>query len=162
PVVFSCGECVRFASRGQRPAGGCSICERGSQEKMLAPEKMVHSYFRRKNFVATVLWMTAALATLLALPLPAPARNLSGGVKNASGEIAGGAFVKIRNTASHFTFMVISQKDGRYRSPELPPGPYLVQAIGGGFQSEAPTSLLLGGDESRTVDLLLKSPQKIN
>ena len=88
---------------------------------------------RSMIFVAIV-----AVFALLCTPLRAKADGtgiVEGVVKNASGQPLSGAYVKLHDAEMRLTFMVISQAQGRYSAKNLPPGKYVVQGIGNGFQS---------------------------
>ena len=61
---------------------------------------------------------------------------LQGVVKTSSGAPISGAFVKMKNDERRLTFMVITQTQGRYLVNSLPSGKYVVQGIGGDYQSE--------------------------
>src|SRR5713226_4483298 len=63
--------------------------------------------------------------------------TITGIVKNASGEPVEGAMVRVRNPEKGLVFMVVSQAQGRYSTPNLLPGKYTVEAIGGDYQSNA-------------------------
>jgi virginiamycin B lyase len=81
--------------------------------------------------------------------------GISGSVKDASGNPLEGAFVRVRSAELGLTFMVVSQGQGRYTTPNLPPGTYTVEAIGGDHESavEGPIELRGGHPEKRDVQL---------
>jgi len=88
----------------------------------------------RLNF--TVIF--AAVLLLLCGQFATAAENgsvVEGVVQDASGKPVAGAFVKLKNNERHLEFMVISQAQGHYAASNLPAGPYVVQGVGGGFQS---------------------------
>ena len=85
------------------------------------------------------LQLTLALLALalvgIRLTLHAQTKTaITGVVKNASGEPVEGAFVRVRNAEKGLTFMVVSQAQGRYTTPNLVPGKYVIEAIGGNLQ----------------------------
>ncbi|MGH7834037.1 MAG: carboxypeptidase-like regulatory domain-containing protein, partial [Candidatus Binatia bacterium] len=84
------------------------------------------------------LGMLAAMALLCPNSIRAQDRAgiLQGVVKNSSGAPMSGAFVKLNNAERRLTFMVGTQVQGRYTASSLPAGKYVVQAIGGDYQSE--------------------------
>ena len=84
-----------------------------------------------------VFAMTAALL-LFAWPGRTGAYSgvVEGVVKNSSGQPVPGAFVKLKNAERRLTFMVVSQAQGKYKAKNLPPGKYVVQGVGGEFQSD--------------------------
>lgn len=92
-----------------------------------------------KSRIATSLLIGFAVALLVSVAsLHAVERTASvvGVVELASGGPAVGAMVKLRNDAAGLTVSVISREQGRYNAPELPPGKYTIQAIGGGMKSD--------------------------
>ena len=73
-----------------------------------------------------------------------------------------GAFVKMHNAERRLTFMVISQEQGRYSANTLPRGKYIVQAVGGDFQSERSAPADVAPGVPATVNLALtvtRAPQ---
>jgi len=85
--------------------------------------------------------------------------TIEGVVQDASGKPVTGAFVKLKNNERHLEFMVISQAQGRYSASNLPAGQYVIQGVGGGYQSNV--SAPLDVDEGKTAkqDLSLTAPQ---
>jgi hypothetical protein len=80
---------------------------------------------------------------------------LQGVVKDAKGAPVAGAFVKMKNTERRLTFMVVSQAQGRYAVNSLPAGKYVVQSIGGEYQSELSEPVDVASGKSASVDLAL-------
>src|SRR5215467_301228 len=84
--------------------------------------------------------------------IPAAAQNTSitGILRNASGEPVQGALIKIKSKELGLGFMVVSQAQGRYTSPNLAAGAYQVQAFGNNYQSELsqPTAVNNGEHKS--------------
>ena len=90
------------------------------------------------------------------------AGTLQGVVKDASGAPVAGAFVKMKNAERRLTFMVVSQAAGRYSVNTLPSGKYVVQGVGGEFQSEisAPVDVAAGRPATHDISLTAKrAPQ---
>jgi streptogramin lyase len=113
---------------------------------------------------STVVLTLAIILALLAHPTQAQDRagTLQGVVKNASGTPLTGAFVKMKNAERRLTFMIISQEQGRYAVNTLPAGKYVVQAIGGEFQSELSAPIDVAAGHAATLDLALtnkRAPQ---
>jgi virginiamycin B lyase len=84
--------------------------------------------------------------------------SVQGVVKSAAGEVLPGAYVKLINPERRLTFMVVSQAQGRYTLNNLPPGDYMVQGIGNGFQSK-PTPVALAAGKPATADVSLTDKQ---
>jgi|SwirhirootsSR2_FD_contig_61_3501024_length_1782_multi_4_in_0_out_0_1 virginiamycin B lyase len=80
--------------------------------------------------------------------------SVQGVVKSASGQALTGAYVKFINKEKGLTFMAVSQAQGRFSMNNLPPGSYMVQGIGEGFQSKAtPVALTAGKPAMADVSL---------
>src|ERR1700741_2748157 len=84
--------------------------------------------------------------------------TVEGVVQDASGKPVTGAFVKLKNNERHLEFMVISQAQGRYSASNLPAGQYVVQGVGGGFQSNVSTPVQVA--EGKTAKLVLSLSAK--
>src|SRR5438132_6079806 len=111
-----------------------------------------------------VVVMLAAIALLCPESIQAQDRAgvLQGVVRNSSASPVSGAFVKMKNDDRRLTFMVISQAQGRYSVNSLPAGKYVVQGIGGDYQSEPSTPVEVAAGKPATVDLSLtvtRAPQ---
>ena len=87
---------------------------------------------------------------------------LQGVVKNSSGAPVSGAFVKMKNAERRLTFMAATQAQGRYSLRNLAAGKYIVQAIGGDYQSELSAPVEVASGKPATVDLsltVMRAPQ---
>jgi mono/diheme cytochrome c family protein len=83
-------------------------------------------------------------------------------VKNSSGAPLAGAFVKMRNAERRLTFMVVTQAQGRYAVNTLPTGKYVLQGIGGDYQSELSAPVDVAAGRPTTLDLsltVMRAPQ---
>jgi virginiamycin B lyase len=90
------------------------------------------------------------------------AGTLQGVVKDASGAPVTGAFVKMKNAERRLTFMVVSQAAGHYSVNTLPSGKYVVQGVGGEFQSEMSAQVDVAAGRPATHDISLtakRAPQ---
>src|SRR5882757_10560172 len=104
----------------------------------------------------TVIFAAALL--FLCCELVSAAENSStveGVVQDASGKPVTGAFVKLKNNERHLEFMVISQEQGHYAASNLPAGHYIVQGVGGGFQSNLSAPIALAEGKTAKLDLSL-------
>ncbi len=111
--------------------------------------------------LSAIFAIIVAAFVLLRAPVPARADGtgvVEGVVKSASGQSLPGAYVKLHDAELRLTFMVISQPQGRYSARNLPPGKYVVQGIGNGFQS-APVAVEVSAGKPAKADLSLSSPQ---
>jgi virginiamycin B lyase len=84
---------------------------------------------------------------------------LEGVVQDASGKPVAGAFVKLKNGERHLEFMVISQAQGRYTVSNLPAGQYVVQGVGGGYQSDVSAPVNVTEGKTAKLDLSLTAKQ---
>ncbi len=111
----------------------------------------------KPNHAPVVVLILAVLAVAFPYPVRAQDRTgiLQGVVKDSSGAPVSGAFVKMRNAERRLTFMVISQAQGRYSVSNLPTGKYVVQAIGGEYQSEPSAQMEVTSVGPATVNLAL-------
>lgn len=112
--------------------------------------------FKQVNLKAVVV-MLAVAAFLCPQLIQAQDRagSLQGVVKNSSGVPVSGAFVKLKNAERRLLFMVITRAQGRYTVNNLPAGRYIVQAIGGDYQSEPSAPVEVAGGRPVTVELSL-------
>ncbi len=104
----------------------------------------------------------AALLLCLTGQFARAAENTSaieGVVQDASGKPVAGAFVKLKNNDRHLEFMVISQAQGRYTVSNLPAGKYVVQGIGGGYQSNVSAPVDVAEGKTAKQDLSLTAKQ---
>ena len=87
---------------------------------------------------------------------------LQGVVKDNAGAPVAGAFLKMKNAERRLTFMVISQAQGRYTA-NVPPGKYVVQGVGGEYQStlSAPKDVATGRPTSVDVALTDKRAPRL-
>ena len=111
-------------------------------------------------FAVALLFLCGQLATA---SQPAGAADNSssveGVVQDASGKPVTGAFVKLKNNERHLEFMVISQAQGHYSASNLPAGQYVVQSVGGGFQSSVSAPVDVAEGKTAKLDLSLATKQ---
>ncbi len=90
---------------------------------------------------------------------PASWAQVTGVVRYATGNSVAGAMVKVKSADSRLTYLVVSQEQGRYSTPKLPPGKYTVQGFGGVYQS---SSTEIGVDSAgATADISLNSLREV-
>ena len=83
--------------------------------------------------------------------------EVSGVVKNQSGEPVVGALVKVKNVDRGVTVTVISRDGGRYQASSLLPGKHTVQGVGAGLQSKR-AEITVDGNRPATRDIALTAP----
>src|SRR5262245_17715729 len=102
----------------------------------------------------------AALCALATASQAAGDRGAVQGVVNsAAGQPVAGAMVKLTNADRHLTFMVVTQNLGRFDAGDLPPGRYVVQGIGAGFESIKSSPVTVETGKVAKVDLALTEKQ---
>ena len=95
-----------------------------------------HIVLAKGNRGAGIVLMVLAILTFNHLPVQAQNTTVAGVIQNASGQPVAGALVKVHSADLGLGFMVVSQAQGRYNTPNLLPGKYTVQGFGGGYQSD--------------------------
>src|ERR1700676_2666280 len=102
---------------------------------------------------------TAALIAAVCCPGAASAQGTGGTltrvVTDAAGSAVAGAFVQMRNAERRLNFMVITQEQGKYSIDRLPAGKYVVQAIGGEYQSAPSSPVEVAAGKASSIDLPL-------
>jgi virginiamycin B lyase len=112
----------------------------------------------RSNF--TVIF--AAVLLFLCGQFARAAENNStveGVVQDASGKPIAGAFVKLKNNDRHLEFLVISQAQGHYIVSNVPAGQYVIQGVGGGYQSNVSAPVDVAEGKTAKLDLSLTAKQ---
>jgi hypothetical protein len=81
---------------------------------------------------------------------------ITGTVKGPDGAPFRAAFVEARNARTRITVMVLSDKNGRYRVKNLPPGDYQAVARAIGYRSESHSGIFLTDTQDATIDWSLQ------
>ena len=82
--------------------------------------------------------------------------QIQGVVKDSTGAVIGGAEVKATQTETGVSRTVISSEDGVYFLPNLPVGPYRIEASKPGFSTYVQSGIVLQVATNQTIDLTLK------
>ncbi|MBF8305991.1 MAG: hypothetical protein HW398_1179, partial [Acidobacteria bacterium] len=117
--------------------------------------------FAKGNRAAAIVVLLLAVIAFSRSPLEAQTTTVSGIVKNASGTPVEGATVRVRSTDLGLTFLVVSQAQGRYATPNLLPGKYVVEAFGGGYQSNPSGPVEVASGRPGKADAALTVAQKV-
>ena len=107
--------------------------------------------------IATVI----LLATAGLSPLCGQTPGITGTVKSAAGQPVSGALVKVKSDGLGIGFMVVSQTEGRFTTPALPPGRYQVQTFGGHKQGVAASPVEVKSTGAAKIDLILSNPLEV-
>src|SRR5215831_15537283 len=120
----------------------------------------VQLMFQEKFMTKRITYALVGLVAMIALLSSGSVRAaddrgvLQGVVKDASGAPVAGAFVKMKDAQKRLTVMVISQEQGRYTA-HVPAGTYVVQGVGGDYQSPFSAAATVGAGKSAKVDVAL-------
>ena len=103
-----------------------------------------------------IVMVLAMMAMIAAVSIRAADNTgvLEGVVKDNAGAPVAGAFVKMKNAERRLTFMVVSQAQGRYTA-NVPPGKYVVQGVGGEYQSALSAPKDVAAGRSTSIDVAL-------
>jgi len=82
--------------------------------------------------------------------------TISGIVKDPAGAPFRGAFVHAQNVQSKITVNVMSDNQGRYRIPNLPPGEYQIRVTATGYKSDPRAGVKLAAGDSSSLDFALQ------
>jgi hypothetical protein len=105
-------------------------------------------------------WHVGLLALLLVVGVTSSAyaqnAQITGTVKDQSGAIIPGATIMSRNVDTGFTRVAVSDGQGEYRLPSLPPGRYAVSSELSGFSTETRPDITLIIDQTAIINFSLK------
>ena len=121
-----------------------------------------HSNPGKGNRRKAVLMMALAIIASSRLPLEAQNTSVTGVVKSAAGEPVSGALVKVSSQEERIEFMVVTQAQGRYSTPNLLPGKYTIQAFGGTHQSPSADPIELRRGRQGKTDVVLSALLQIS
>jgi len=110
---------------------------------------------------AIVLNVTFALIASSGLPSQAQSTSVGGVVKSASGEPVAGALVKVSSEELGLGFMVVSQAQGQYNTPNLLPGKYTIHGFGGSHQSMLAGPVEVSSGRQAKADVVLSAPLQL-
>ena len=99
------------------------------------------------------------IGLLLALAAPVYAQNaqIVGTVKDATGGVVPGATVTAKNADTGFTRSAVTDANGEYRLPSLPPGRYSLTTELAGFSTETRPDILLIIEQTASITFTLKT-----
>lgn len=80
---------------------------------------------------------------------------ITGVIKNAAGQPVAGTLVKVIGTDTGLGYMVVSQAEGRYTTPELLPGKYTIQGFGDSYQSDSSEPMQVNKGQQVEADRVL-------
>ena len=106
-------------------------------------------------------WTMAAIVVGLCLgacatPVYAQNAQVVGAVKDASGAVIPGVTMTARDVNTGFTRVAVTEANGDYRLPSLPPGLYAVSAELTGFSTETRPDITLIIEQTAIINFTLK------
>ena len=108
-------------------------------------------------------WATARvflifLGALLLLPKLAAqdTASLTGTIRDKTGAVVTGARVVLKNTATGMTRNLVTNSDGEYVAPALPPGRYDVMVAAQGFRTHQAQDVILRVAQNARIDFTLQ------
>ncbi len=81
--------------------------------------------------------------------------QINGTITDQSGAVIPGAEVKVTQTATGVVRTATSNETGRYTLPNLPLGPYMLEATRDGFTKSVQTGIVLQVESNPTIDVAL-------
>src|SRR5262245_4451893 len=97
------------------------------------------------------LWLGACVT-----PVYAQNAQVVGAVKDASGAVIPGATITARNVSTGFTRIAVTEPNGDYRLPSLPPGLYAVSAELTGFSTETRPDITLIIEQTAIINFTVR------
>ena len=88
------------------------------------------------------------------------AEEISGILTDSSGQPVVGALVKVMSRQLNIGFVVVTQAQGRYTTPNLPPGSYVVQAFGADSETGVMGPVQVAQGQPGKMNLALSTPLK--
>lgn len=105
-----------------------------------------------------ILAFSAAFVLVFCPPLMAQdVASITGAVTDPSGALVPGASILLKNTATGAIYKAVTDAQGSYTIPNVPPGPdYSITVSHSGFNSAAITGLYLNVNTTRTQNVILR------
>ena len=100
---------------------------------------------------------TALISLLIFVASTCSGATIAGRVNGTDGAPFQGAFVEAQNVKSRITVIVLSDRLGRYRIPDLPAGDYRVQIRATGYRADPRSGVTLADDQNASFDFALQS-----
>src|SRR5882724_3165548 len=110
---------------------------------------------KSRNFIFSVLLFAVLMTSTLFSQVDYATATLRGTVMDQAGAVVAGATITATNASTGISKVVKTSSDGAYRLSALPPGPYQVTTVAGGFSKEVFRGLELTVGQSATYDVHL-------
>src|SRR5678815_3112861 len=109
---------------------------------------------RISSALVSAFLILAIIPTLAAAQAGSTAQ-IAGSVKDDTGGVLPGVTVTVTQTATGFTRNAVSDESGGYVLPNLPVGPYRLEATLQGFRSYVQTGIVLTVNATPTINVVL-------
>ena len=114
----------------------------------------------KANHRATVVILVlAAIASNRFIMEAQNTSTIAGVVKSAAGQPVAEAYVKLSSADLGVAYIVVSQAQGRFSTPNILPGKYTMQSFGGDRQSNLSEPAEVTKGQSAKMDLILSAPR---
>ena len=80
---------------------------------------------------------------------------IEGVITDADGQPVAGAFVKLQDAEQRLGFMYISQEGGRFTATKLPAGNFVVQGVGGDYESALSEPVTIAANGTGQMNIAL-------
>jgi hypothetical protein len=110
---------------------------------------------RHRSVIRSFLVFLVLFPTLVFAQSQATTGVIEGTVSDATGGVLPGVTVTLRNVATNFEQVQVTDGSGRFRGVLLPLGPYEVKAALEGFAPQVLRGIELGVGQTRTLDIRL-------
>src|SRR5215469_1125234 len=115
----------------------------------------VHQMTSVKVFAMLLVFVVFGLPQAL-LGQTAETGALSGTVSDSTGAVLSGANLRVTNTATGENRQAVSQDNGRYTVPLLPPGTYSVESAKSGFGTVVNSAVRINVAETARLDIVMR------
>src|SRR5438477_708365 len=105
------------------------------------------------------VWLLSAFAYLAAFGQAQGTSQINGVVKDPSGAVLPGVEVTATQTSTNVTRQTVSDERGNFILPNLPVGPYKVEAALPGFRTFVQTGIELGVNQNPNLNISLEVGQ---
>ncbi len=105
-------------------------------------------------FLRRPWWLALLVASLL--HGQAELATITGVVTDSANAVIPGVKITVRNTDTDFTRVATTNQEGYYTIPELPIGPYVLEAVTGGFETYRQTQIVLQTGDRLSVPVTMK------
>src|SRR5438876_12000482 len=104
---------------------------------------------------ATIVVTVCFLLCATAWPQAVTVAQINGSVKDQSEALLPGVEIKVTQTETGYTRTVVTDETGRYTIPNLPVGPYRLEASLPGFRTYVQTGIVLQVNSNPTIPVVL-------